>query len=336
MHPWLLCVLACLCVGLFLSATGQEPPAADPPLPRQDTSDEKRHGPGRHSSGPGSTDADIAAGQTTQPLPLWRQHFQRFMEVTREQSQLGTQQKAIQTRLGQPDALGRGAGRERLAARLHELDAREREIRKLKREILQDVARKAGEIQTNIEESRTQLLASEAAETQPRRLDGIRKDLADLQRFQRFLNMVRQDPERFVDFIPDLPEALPPPHASVNPPPQFHMQIRRIEEQIRFLREKLARLEMELDELKSFLDSEMPTPPDSHRPPVGREARRNAPPTTDEERPRMTQRRIPGPRRDLSDMPPVSEQPDAASAPSASPEPRLFPPSPDSPREPIP
>lgn len=261
------------------------------------------------------------------------QHYRRLVDVTREQTQLGMQQKTIQSRLAQTEGIGRGAGRERLAARLHELDAREREVRKLKRNLLSDIVHQADAIQKAVEESQSQILLNETMELEPNRLEALRKDKADLQRFQRLMKMILQDPERFLDYTPEAPEApeapalpdvLSPPPVSVNPPPQLHMQIRRIEEQIRFLQEKLMRLEMEVDELKSFLDSDaFPRqtqrfrPPDLGIAPVERELGRNP------------QRRLPGPRRDMA---PPAERDAPLSEPEDVSAPQISPPSSDAPK----
>lgn len=333
----LLFAVAGICLGVLLPAKAQGPPASPPENSREAAGDAKRPEPISPPGRPMVSEPDAVRGSGSMPAPLWRQHYHRLMEVNREQAQIGMQQKAIQSRLAQPEASGRSPGRERLAGRLHELDAREREVRKLKRTILQDLVQKAETIQAAVEESRTQLVADESAETEPARLEAILRDQADLQRFQRFLRIIRQDPERFMDFIPDGPDAVAAPPAPAflpgNPPPQFHMQIRRIEEQIRFLREKLAQLEMELHELKSFVGSDgLPHEapnfplPDFGRSPAERDARRNPPSALDEQRPRYPQRRSPGARRDTApnpdqsaDSPPSPPPPEESDPPDTSP-----------------
>lgn len=259
--------------------------------------DPKPEAPGKGKGNPapeavagdtGGAAASGAGGVAGGAPPQWEHYVGRLREVTQEQSRIRVQEEILRRRVEQPGALGERV-QERLAARLHELDAQDRQVRRQKQEILAEIGSLADALKTELEDAQADLITRQAAETREDRRKQLEGRLREVETLLSRLPDIQKNPDRFVDFNPqrrreegrepgdrpyssdstasrsdnppdslDGPEAPDAPTAPDAPdgpsgflPERFALRrLHQIEEQIRFMRSRLDELERELDQLK--------------------------------------------------------------------------------------
>ncbi len=201
-----------------------------------------------------------AAGQA----PSWHVYIERLRQVTQEQARVRGQQDMLRYRVSQPGGPPERV-RERVAARLHELDAEERDIRQKKREILQEIAGQGDKLRQQLEDAQADLLTREAAESDPEKRRQIGDESREVEGLLRHLSEIQENPDRYVDFNPRGREGPGRPDRGPEsgpiPPEAAARRIQQMEEQVHFLRRRIDSLERQLEEMKQFLGNEgMPAP----------------------------------------------------------------------------
>lgn len=249
-------------------------------------------GKGKVNSAPEAVAGGTAAGAASEAgsvaggtAPQWEHFVGRLREVTQEQARIRVQEEMLRRRVEQPGALGERV-QERLAARLHELDAQDRQVRRQKQEVLAEIASHADVLKTELEDAQADLITRQAAEAREDRRKQLEGRLREVEALLSRLPDIQKNPDRFVDFSPqrrreegrdagdrpyssdsgasttdsfadplDRSEAPDAPTAPDGPPgflpERFALRrLHQIEEQIRFMRSRLDELEQELNQLK--------------------------------------------------------------------------------------